>query len=45
MHGETPDAPVRWAINAVIVGSILTEVFVQWVQRRERREAGEETAA
>ncbi|HYR28605.1 MAG TPA: hypothetical protein VEU30_09070 [Thermoanaerobaculia bacterium] len=38
-------APVQWAINAVIVGSILTEVAVQWLQRRERRAAGEETMA
>lgn len=29
---------VRWAINAVIVGSILTEVIVQWAQRRAARE-------
>ena len=31
-------APVRWAINAVIVGSVLTEVAVQAFQRREQRE-------
>lgn len=36
--------PVRWAINAVIVGSILTEIAVQAFQRRERRLAGEETS-
>ena len=35
--------PVRWAINAVIVGSVLTEVVVQAFQRRERRLAGDET--
>ena len=39
------DAPVRWAVNAVIVGSILTEIAVQWLQRRERRAIGEETAS
>ncbi|HYH08806.1 MAG TPA: hypothetical protein VEK11_17260 [Thermoanaerobaculia bacterium] len=38
-------APVRWAVNAVIVGSILTEIAVQWFQRRERRFAGEESLA
>jgi hypothetical protein len=38
-------APVRWAINAVIVGSVLTEVAVQAFQRREQRLAGEESAA
>jgi Sodium/hydrogen exchanger family len=37
-----PD-PVRWAVNAVIVGSVLTEVVVQTYQRRERRRLGEET--
>jgi hypothetical protein len=37
------NASVRWAINAVIVGSVLTEVAVQAFQRRERRLAGEET--
>lgn len=42
LHGEAP-AAVRWGINAVIVGSILTEVFVQLRQRRESRLAGEET--
>ncbi|HUP62555.1 MAG TPA: hypothetical protein VNA69_19280 [Thermoanaerobaculia bacterium] len=40
---QTP--AVRWAINAVIVGSILTEIAVQAFQRRERRLAGEETLA
>lgn len=38
-------APVRWAINAVIVGSVLTEVVVQAFQRREQRLAGEESTA
>ncbi len=38
-------APVRWAITAVIVGSVLTEVAVQAFQRREQRLAGEEPAA
>jgi hypothetical protein len=42
LHGEMPPA-VRWAVNAVIVGSILTEIFVQMQQRRESRIAGEET--
>ncbi len=42
LGGET-SAPVRWAINAVIVGSVLTELAVQAFQRRERRLAGEET--
>lgn len=36
---------VRWAINAVIVGTILTEVAVQMVQRREMRAAAAEEAA
>jgi hypothetical protein len=36
---------VRWAINAVIVGSVLTEVAVQTFQRRERRALLEETGA
>ena len=39
----TPSAAVRWAINAVIVGSVLTEIAVQAFQRRERALAGEET--
>ncbi len=43
LGGAGNSAPVRWAINAVIVGSILTEVAVQAFQRRERRMAGEET--
>lgn len=42
LHGDAP-AAVRWGINAVIVGSILTEIFVQMQQRRESRLAGEET--
>lgn len=42
LHGEAPPA-ARWGINAVIVGSILTEMFVQLRQRRESRIAGEET--
>ncbi|HVE71778.1 MAG TPA: hypothetical protein VNI54_10445 [Thermoanaerobaculia bacterium] len=33
--GAGASAPVRWAINAVIVGSVLTEVAVQAFQRRE----------
>lgn len=41
-HGEAP-AAVRWGINAVIVGSVLTEIFVQVRQRRESRLAGDET--
>lgn len=40
---ELVTAPVRWAINAVIVGSILTEIAVQAYQRQERRAAGEES--
>lgn len=42
LGGDT-SAPVRWAINAVIVGSVLTELVVQTYQRRERRILGEET--
>lgn len=42
LHGEAT-AAVRWGINAVIVGSIATEVFVQMIQRRETRLAGEES--
>jgi len=42
--GGGNSAAVRWAINAVIVGSVLTELAVQTVQRREARLAGEETA-
>lgn len=36
---------VQWAINAVIVGSILTEIVVQWAQRRAAREEAREAAA
>lgn len=43
LDGGAQNAPVRWAVNAVIVGSILTEVAVQAFQRRERGLAGEET--
>jgi hypothetical protein len=32
-------APIRWAINAVIVGSVLTEIAVQAFQRREQQQA------
>lgn len=42
LHGDVP-AAVRWGINAVIVGSVVTEVYVQIRQRRESRIAGEET--
>lgn len=42
LRGEAP-AAVHWGINAVIVGSILTEIYVQMIQRREARRAGEET--
>ncbi len=45
IDGASANAPVRWAVNAVIVGSVLTEIAVQWFQRRERRVVGEETAA
>lgn len=38
-----PLPAIAWGINAVIVGSVLTEIFVQAVQRREARTAGEET--
>ncbi|HUP44229.1 MAG TPA: hypothetical protein VM779_01835 [Thermoanaerobaculia bacterium] len=34
---------VAWGVNAVIVGSVLTEIFVQSMQRREARAAGEDT--
>lgn len=37
--------PVRWAVNAVIVGSVLTEIAVQAFQRKERAALGEETFA
>lgn len=43
IDGSSSTPAVRWAVNAVIVGSILTEVFVQAWQRRERRLLGEET--
>lgn len=42
MEGGDMTAPVRWAINAVIVGSVMTEIAVQAFQRRERRIAGRE---
>lgn len=42
LEGETMPA-VRWGMNAVIVGSILTEIFVQATQRREAHLAGEQT--
>jgi hypothetical protein len=45
IDGASANAPVRWAVNAVIVGSVLTEIAVQWYQRRERRRIGEETIA
>lgn len=45
IDGASANAPVRWAVNAVIVGSVLTEIAVQWYQRRERRRIGEETHA
>ena len=35
--GAATSPVVRWAINAVIVGSVLTEVAVQAYQRQERR--------
>jgi hypothetical protein len=35
------EGAVRWAINAVIVGSIFTEIGVQWFQRRERLAVGD----
>lgn len=41
MQAMSGTPAVRWAVNAVIVGSIATEVAVQAVQRRERREAAE----
>lgn len=44
LHGETLMREVGWAINAVIVGSLLTEGAVQYLQRREARAAGEETS-
>jgi hypothetical protein len=45
LDGAAASAPVRWAVNAVIVGSILTEIAVQWYQRHERALAGEESVA
>lgn len=45
LDGAGSSAPVRWAVNAVIVGSVLTEIAVQWYQRRERALAGEESTA
>ena len=38
-----PIPAIAWGINAVIVGSVLTEIFVQAMQRREARSVGEET--
>lgn len=38
-------APVRWAVNAVIVGSVLTELAVQTYQRRVRLRLAAENAA
>lgn len=38
-----PLPAIAWGINAVIVGSVLTEIFVQAMQKREARTAGEET--
>jgi hypothetical protein len=43
LHGPAPPVAVGWAINAVIGGSIMTEIFVQARQRREAKIAGEET--
>ena len=45
LGGGATSPAVRWAINAVIVGSVLTEIVVQAFQRRERRLLHEETAA
>jgi hypothetical protein len=45
VDGSIATPAVRWAVNAVIVGSILTEIAVQAYQRRERRLLGEETLA
>ena len=45
LGGAGAAEPVRWAVNAVIVGSVLTEVVVQWYQRGERRRLAEDTAA
>jgi hypothetical protein len=38
-----PLPAIAWGINAVIVGSVLTEIYVQAMQRREARLVGEET--
>lgn len=38
-----PIPAIAWGINAVIVGSVLTEIYVQAMQRREARSVGEET--
>jgi hypothetical protein len=43
LHATMPPQAVRWGINAVIIGSVLTELLVQAAQRREARAAGEET--
>jgi hypothetical protein len=45
IDGVVETAAVRWAINAVIVGSIFTEIAVQAYQRRIRKLAGEQTAS
>lgn len=42
LGGNAPPA-IRWALNAVIVGSVFTEVYVQVRQRQESRRAGDET--
>jgi hypothetical protein len=39
LGGGGESAPIRWAINAVIVGSVLTEIAVQAFQRREQAAA------
>lgn len=44
LHGLETTKEVRWAITAVIVGSILTEIFIQAAQRRIARNAGDDTA-
>jgi hypothetical protein len=45
LGGAGAAEPVRWAVNAVIVGSVLTEIVVQAYQRRERLRLAEDTAA
>jgi hypothetical protein len=45
LGGAAAAEPVRWAVNAVIVGSVLTEIVVQAYQRRERLRLAEDTAA